>query len=136
MTRILLFILSKPSNKLMMRSLRQSLSSMLILKKVSGKIKLNGLLRHDFYLTFSESEIQTLELLKNENLLIIGNEEDHLDAKENSQVVFPRRELSLTSCRSVIMMLIFRNYHILCPDLKMFLKITQGMLSRVLEIIV
>ena len=132
----LLFILSKQSNKLMMRSLRQSLSSMLILKKVSGKIKLNGLLRHDFYLTFSESEIQTLELLKNENLLIIGNEEDHLDAKENSQVVFPRRELSLTSCRSVIMMLIFRNYHILCPDLKMFLKITQGMLSRVLEIIV
>ena len=119
-----------------MRSLRQSLSSMLILKKVSGKIKLNGLLRHDFYLTFSESEIQTLELLKNENLLMIGNDEDHLDAKENSQVVFPRRELSLTSCLSVIMMLIFRNYHILCPDLKMFLKITQGMLSRVLEIIV
>ena len=44
-------------------------------------------------LTYSESEIKTLELLKSENLLIIGNEEDNLDAEENSQVI-PRLELT------------------------------------------
>ena len=79
---------------------------------------------------FSESDMKTLELLKSENLLIIGNEEDNVDSEENSQVNFQYYSWPVT------IMLIFRNYHILCPDLKMFLKITQGMLSRVLEIIV
>ena len=37
---------------------------------------------------FSESDIKTLELLKSENLLIIGNEEDNVDSEENSQVNF------------------------------------------------
>ena len=51
------------------------------------------LFSRNLFLTYSESEIKTLELLKSENLLIIGNEEDNFAAEENSEV-FPRLELS------------------------------------------